>query len=119
MNRGPDDWTFAAEIERVVARVAPRLRVSSCYAMRDAAIAGLGIAWLPTFHSYRAIQDGSLERLDIGVDPDVTPITIAYHHGHDPSTRLRALIDHLKHAFGDPPYWDEYLAVAANKIATP
>lgn len=109
MDRGPDDWTFRAEIERVVARVEPRLRITSCFAMRDAAIAGLGIAWLPTFHSHQAIRSGALELLDIGVDPDITPITIAYHNGHGPPARLRALIDHLKLAFGDPPRWDDGL----------
>jgi len=109
MDRGPDDWSFRAEIERVVARVAPRLRVTSCYAMRDAAIAGLGIAWLPTFHSYQAIKAGALEMLDVGIDADITPIAIAYHHGPAPAAKLRALIDHLKLAFGDPPYWDDGL----------
>lgn len=117
MDRGPDDWTFRAEIERVVARVAPRLRVTSCYAMRDAAIAGLGIAWLPTFHSHQAIRAGTLEMLDIGVDPDCTPITIAYQNGLGPSAKLRALIDHLKLAFGDPPYWDEGLMLPARAPA--
>ena len=107
MDRGPDDWTFRTEIERVVARVTPRLRVTSCFAMRDAAVAGLGIAWLPTFHSYQPIKAGTLKMLDIGVAPDVTPITMAYQHG--PATRLRALVDHLKFAFGNPPYWDEGL----------
>lgn len=111
MDRGPDDWSFKAEIERVVARVTPRLRVTSCYAMRDAAIAGLGIAWLPTFHSYQAIKAGTLDMLDIGVDADVTPITIAYQRGPAPPARLRALIDHLKHAFGHPPYWDDGLII--------
>lgn len=109
MERGPDDWTFKAEIERVVARVEPRLRVTSCYAMRDAAIAGIGIAWLPTFHSHQAIKAGTLEMLDIGIDPDVTPITLAYQSGLGASAKLRALIDHLKLAFGNPPYWDEGL----------
>lgn len=110
MERGPDDWTFKVEIERVVARVEPRLRITSCFAMRDAAIAGLGIAWLPTFHSYQAIKGGMLEMLDIGVDPDVTPITFAYHKAQGTSAKLQALIDHLKLAFGNPPYWDEGLA---------
>jgi DNA-binding transcriptional LysR family regulator len=109
MERGPDDWTFKAEIERVVARVAPRLRVTSCFAMREAAIAGLGIAWLPTFHSYQAIKAGTLEVVDVGIEPDVTPITIAYHNGRGTSAKLRALIEQLKLAFGDPPYWDEGL----------
>jgi DNA-binding transcriptional LysR family regulator len=111
MERGPDDWTFRAEIERVVARVVPRLRVTSCFAMRDAAISGLGIAWLPTFHSWQALGTGMLEMLDIGIDPDVTPITIGYANGMDPPARLRALIDHLKLAFGEPPYWDEGLGL--------
>jgi DNA-binding transcriptional LysR family regulator len=106
MDRGPDDWSFKAEIERVVARVTPRLRVTSCYAMRDATIAGLGIAWLPTFHSYQAIGDGRLEMIDIGIDPDVTPITLAYHDGVGLSAKLQALIEHLRLAFGTPPYWD-------------
>lgn len=112
MDRGPDDWTFRAEIERVVARVAPRLRVSSCFAMRDAAIAGLGIAWLPTFHSHQAVKTGALEVLDVGVDSDVTPITIAYQNGLAPPARLKAMIEHFKIAFGNPPYWDEGLIIA-------
>lgn len=109
MDRGPDDWTFRAEIERVVAKVEPRLRLTSCMAMRDAAIAGLGIAWLPTFHSYQAIKAGTLVTLDVGIDPDITPITMAYRNGAGTPARLKALIEHLKLAFGDPPYWDRDL----------
>jgi len=106
MDRNPDDWNFKTGNESIVARVAPRLRVTSCLAMRDAAIAGLGIASLPTFHSHEALRSGALEIIDIGTDPDLTPISIAYQNGAPPSARLTALIDHLKRAFGDPPYWD-------------
>jgi DNA-binding transcriptional LysR family regulator len=111
MERGPDDWTFRTGLEQVVARVEPRLRVTSCTAMRDAAIAGLGIAMLPTFHSHDALVDGRLEVLDVGVGTDVTPITLAYQNGIEPSTKLTALIEHLKRAFGDPPYWDRGLTL--------
>jgi DNA-binding transcriptional LysR family regulator len=52
MERNPDDWSFKSGNELLVARVTPRLRVTSCLAMRHAAIAGLGIASLPTFHSH-------------------------------------------------------------------
>lgn len=106
MDRNPDDWSFRSGSESLVARVTPRLRVTSCLAMRDAAIAGLGIASLPTFHSHEAIRSGALEIIDIGVDPDLTPISIAYQNGAPPAAKLSALIDHLKRAFGDPPYWD-------------
>jgi len=105
MERNPDDWSFKSGSEVVVARVAPRLRVTSCLAMRDAAIAGLGIASLPTFHSHDALLSGALELVDIGLEPDVTPISIAYP-GVPPAAKLTALIEHLKRVFGDPPYWD-------------
>jgi DNA-binding transcriptional LysR family regulator len=113
MERNPDDWSFKSGSELLVARVAPRLRVTSCLAMRDAAIAGLGIASLPTFHSHDAIRCGALEIIDIGVDADETPISIAYHNGAPPSAKLTALIDHLKRAFGDPPYWDADIPLPA------
>lgn len=109
MERNPDDWSFRVGNDLVVARVAPRLRVSSCLAMRDAAMAGLGIASLPTFHSHEGVRSGALEILDVGVDDDVTPITLAYQNGVRPSAKLTALIDHLRRAFGNPPYWDQGL----------
>lgn len=106
MERSPDDWTFSNASTPMVARVAPRLRVTSCLAMRNAAIAGLGIASLPTFHCHDAIRSGALEVIDIGADPDLTPICIVYQNGAPPPAKLAALIEHLKQAFGDPPYWD-------------
>lgn len=106
MERNPDDWSFKSGSEALVARVTPRLRVTSCLAMRDAAIAGLGIASLPTFHSHDALRAGALEVIDIGADADLTPISIAYQNGVPPAARLTVFIDHLKRAFGDPPYWD-------------
>lgn len=111
MDRNPDDWSFKSGSELLVARVAPRLRVTSCLAMRDAAIAGLGIASLPTFHSHDAIRSGMLEIIDVGVDPDETPISISYHNGVSPAAKLTALIGHLKRALGDPPYWDVGLSL--------
>jgi DNA-binding transcriptional LysR family regulator len=114
MERAPDDWSFKRGTEAVVARVTPRLRVTSCVAMRDAAIAGLGIASLPTFHSWEALRSGALEHLELGLDPDVTPITLA-HPEAAPTAKLRALIEHLKRAFGDPPYWDADLEVPSSR----
>ncbi|HWZ92744.1 MAG TPA: LysR family transcriptional regulator [Polyangiaceae bacterium] len=114
MERNPDDWSFKSGSELLVARVAPRLRVTSCLAMRDAAIAGLGIASLPTFHSHDAIRAGALEIVNLGLDPDVTPISIAYQSAV-PAAKLTALIDHLKRAFGDPPYWDQGISLSPPK----
>jgi DNA-binding transcriptional LysR family regulator len=106
MERGPDDWSFKKGSELLVARIAPRLRTTSCMAMRDAAIAGLGIASLPTFHSHEALRTGALEVLDVGADPDITPIVLAHQNDVRPSAKLIALMDHLRCVFGNPPYWD-------------
>jgi DNA-binding transcriptional LysR family regulator len=115
MERNPDDWSFKSGNDLLVARVTPRLRITSCLAMREAAIAGLGIASLPTFHSHQAIKSGALEVIDIGADPDITPISIAYQNGVRPSAKLTALIEHLKRAFGNPPYWDDDVPAVAIK----
>ena len=112
MERNPDDWSFKSGNELIVARVAPRLRVTSCLAMRDAAIEGLGIASLPTFHSHLALRTGALEIIDLGLDADLTPISLAYQNGAPPTARLVALIEHLKLTFGDPPYWDADIPVS-------
>lgn len=112
MERSPDDWSFRRGNDLVVARVTPRLRVSSCLAMRDAAVAGLGIASLPTFHCHEGVRSGALEILDVGVEDDITPITLAYQNGVRPSAKLAALIRHLKRVFGNPPYWDKDLRAA-------
>jgi hypothetical protein len=31
---------------------------------------------------------------------------MAHAQGRKPPLKLRALFDHLKQCFGDPPYWD-------------
>jgi DNA-binding transcriptional LysR family regulator len=40
------------------------------------------------------------------VEPEGAEIYLAYAKAYPPSAKLRALIDHLRHAFGTPPYWD-------------
>jgi DNA-binding transcriptional LysR family regulator len=109
MERTPDDWTFKIDDQPVAAKVTPRLRVNSCRMMLDATVAGGGIASLPTFITHERLRSGELQRIDVGADPDINPVYVAYQNGLRPSAKLRALIDHLKAAFGDPPYWDRDL----------
>lgn len=74
--------------------------------LRDAAIAGLGIALLPAFIAGPAIREGRLAEIDVGHRPEVEFIYMAHPEGRNPSAKLRAIADHLKKSFGDPPYWD-------------
>jgi DNA-binding transcriptional LysR family regulator len=74
--------------------------------IRDAALAGLGIALLPAFIAGPAISAGLLTAIDVGFHPDDEFIYMAHPEGRHPSAKLRAIADHLKKAFGDPPYWE-------------
>ena len=68
-------------------------------------MAGLGTrCCLPSSRS--AISEGKLVEIDVGYKPEAEFIYMAHPEGRNPSTKLRAIADHLKKAFGDPPYWD-------------
>ncbi len=105
-NRGAADWSFATETGAAVVRGRIGLRVNNGDMMRDAAIAGIGIALLPTFIAGMALKSGQLQAINVGVKAEVEHIFIAHPEGRMPSAKLRALADHLRKAFGSPAYWD-------------
>jgi DNA-binding transcriptional LysR family regulator len=100
------DWRFEKGGES--ASVSPRkaLRVNNGLVMRDAALAGLGLTLLPTYLVHAEVGRGALCVVDIGLEPERAEIHLTYPKTQQPSAKLRALIDHLKVTFGDPPYWD-------------
>ena len=68
-NRGVADWRFATSTGVEIVRARVGLRVNNGDMMRDAAIAGLGIALLPLFIAGPDIRDGRLKVVDLGVRP--------------------------------------------------
>ena len=74
--------------------------------MRDAAIAGLGIALLPTFIVHGELDAGLLRAIDLGVEAEGADIHITYPKDRETSAKVRALTACLQQAIGDPPYWD-------------
>jgi DNA-binding transcriptional LysR family regulator len=105
-NRGIADWRFKTGANAVIARARARLYVNNGDLLRDAAIAGLGIALLPMFLAGSAIKSKKLRVIEIGVQPDEEFVYIAHPEGRRASAKLRALADHLRTAFGTPPYWE-------------
>lgn len=77
--------------------------------IRDAAIAGLGVALLPLFMISKPLQEGTL----IPVLPHETPlsytISVVYPPTRHVAAKVRAFIDHLAAAFPDPPPWEKDL----------
>ena len=105
-NRGVADWRFQGADGAVVVRGKLALGVNNGDVLHDAAIAGLGIALLPTFIIGPSVAEGRLVEIDIGYRPEPEFIFMAHPEGRNPSAKLRAIVEHLKKAFGDPPYWD-------------
>ena len=98
-------WKFA---DNVVPSVTSRLDFANGDAVREAAIAGLGVAVLPTFIAHDAVRRGALS---IVLAKHMRP-PIAVHALHpsmrNQTARARAFIDFLVDAFGEP-FWDREL----------
>ncbi|MGV2181888.1 LysR family transcriptional regulator [Rhizobium rhizogenes] len=105
-NRGVADWRFQGQEGAVVVRGKLALGINNGDVSRDAAIAGLGIALLPAFIAGPSVNEGLLVEIDVGCRPEPEFVFMAHPEGRNPSAKLRAIADHLKKAFGDPPYWD-------------
>lgn len=105
-NRGAADWRFRTADGPVAIQARHGFGVNNGDLMRDAAIAGLGLAMLPAFIAGPAIRAGELVAVPLDVAPDEEFVYMAHAQGRTPSAKLRALRDHLRQSFGDPPYWD-------------
>jgi DNA-binding transcriptional LysR family regulator len=105
-NRGAADWRFRVGRNFVIAHPKVALRVNNGMLMRDAAIAGLGIALLPTFLLETPLKRRTLKVLDVRAEAEGAMIYIAYPEHLRSSGKIRALTTWLQNSFGDPAYWD-------------
>lgn len=100
------DWRFAGEGGATVIRPRPALRVNNGIVMKDAAVAGLGMALLPSFFVHDSIMSGALVPIDIGAHPEGAELFITYARDHGASAKIKALATSLRQSFGEPPYWE-------------
>lgn len=105
-NRGAADWRFEGPSGATIVRARLALGMNNGDMIHDAAVAGLGIALLPAFIAGPAVREGQLREIDVGLRPEPEFIYMAHPEGRRVSAKLRAIAQHLKEAFGDPPYWD-------------
>ncbi|MBX3456515.1 LysR family transcriptional regulator [Ferrovibrio sp.] len=102
-------WRFMPahpnESERVI-ETRSRIVANNGDAMRDMAIAGLGLTVLPRFIVAEALADGSL----IEALPNVRPVPDAIYAVYAPvrhlPRKIRAMVDHLVATFADIPPWE-------------
>ncbi|MGH8806961.1 MAG: LysR family transcriptional regulator [Noviherbaspirillum sp.] len=109
-------WEFEPAIpggERRSLTIRSNLVANSGEAMRDAAIAGLGITILPLFIVARAMKDGQLINALPSAEPAADPVCVDYPQNRYLSKKVRMLIEHLVNAFGDIPPWERELGDVA------
>ncbi len=108
-------WRFA---DNVVPTVTSQLDLANGEAVREAAIAGLGVAMLPTFIVHDAVRRGALS---IVLAEHMRP-PMAMHALHpsmrNQTARARAFIDYLVDEFSEP-FWNRELFNGLTANQTP
>lgn len=74
-------------------------------ALRDLAIAGLGLALLPLFLVHEALSDGRLVAIDGAFSAPPLPISVLWPPLKPLPRKTRAFVDHLAQALGPVPPW--------------
>jgi len=105
--RGPTDWRFRAGRRFTTVQPRTALRVNNGMLMRDAAVAGLGIALLATFLLEDPLRERTLKVIDVGAEAEGAIIYIAYPEHLRSSAKIRALTTWLQQSFGDPAHWEK------------
>jgi DNA-binding transcriptional LysR family regulator len=87
------------------------LRSNISSVLETAALAGHGLAWLPTYLCSEALRSGRLVTvLDEYMAPPYT-IRALYPHNRHLSAKVRVFVDFLAQRFGREPSWDKACAV--------
>lgn len=103
---GVDRWAFGARGE-ITVPVSGSLRANNGDALRAAAIAGQGLAYLPTFIVADDLRAGTLVALDLD-QPTVEfgGIYAVFLPDRHPAAKVRAFIDFIANRFAPEPPWD-------------
>ncbi len=99
-------WTFRGK-ESV--DVKSTIHMSNADAMREAAIAGCGVVYLPTYITYEAIARGELESVLTSFSRPEISLSAVYLSNRNVPTKVRRFIDFCVEEFGDEPFWDKQI----------
>jgi DNA-binding transcriptional LysR family regulator len=116
--QSPDRWRFRhvdqgeTEVEtRGALRFESGLTANSSESLRVAALAGMGLAVLPTYAIGADLRAGRLQAVlpdwqPIGGLADASTLYAVYLPSRHPAPKVRALIDFMLEKMGDVPPWD-------------
>lgn len=104
-----EQWQFQVHGHWQSARVNGTLRVNNGDMLCAAAVAGLGIAMLPTFIAGAALQEQTLKAVLLPYTVSDSAVYALYPHSRHLSPKVRAFVDFLAGRFAPEPYWDHAL----------
>lgn len=108
--RDPGRWQFAGTHgEPVSVPVAGRLRYSNAEACLQAAAAGLGLAYVPSFVAGPAIGRGSVRRLLAEYELPPFAVNALYPHSRHLAAKVRVLVDFLAEHYRGMQRWERDL----------
>lgn len=100
-------WSFTKGEVAYTVPIHGRLHVNSSQIIADHALAGMGIALLPTYLVGDHIKSGALVALLTAFQPTVNSALYAlYQPNRYMTAKVHCFLDMLKESFFDPPYWD-------------
>jgi DNA-binding transcriptional LysR family regulator len=100
-------WQFRRGRRTVSVRPEGRFRADNGEAILQAALAGLGVAMMPTFLVSSALESGALEPLLGEYELPEAGLYVVRPPGTHVPGKVRALTDLLVERFGGEPYWDQ------------
>jgi len=92
-------WRLVQGSENRRIEALARLRINNSFAVRDAAIRGLGIAQLPVVVAGVALSSSELTRVLPDWHPPAVPVHALFPSNRYLTPKVRAFIDHAVHAF--------------------
>ncbi|PZV33981.1 LysR family transcriptional regulator [Mesorhizobium kowhaii] len=120
--RASDLWQFESESDRgrpIPVLMRSRIVANNFEAIKDMAVAGLGLVLLPEFLAAGPLREGSL----ISAMPHITAradtISAVYPYTRHVSPKVRGFIDHLVAAFGAPLPWHRHVNEADDPRSNP
>jgi len=117
---GPEHcWHFEGVDGHTSIEVSGSLRLDNENAVRQAALAGCGIALLPTYIVGSDLQRNALCALLPEYRPPETSLYATYLPNRYVAAKVRVFVDYLVARFGPSPEWDVLDAAAAQTLPLP
>jgi DNA-binding transcriptional LysR family regulator len=101
-----NEWRLTGKEGELAVRVSGCLRANNGNALRQAAVAGLGVVATPAFMACDDLRSGRLEPVLRDYEPQRRGIYVVYPHNRHLSAKVRAFVDYLVDALNPAPWHD-------------